>query len=81
MINGVQPSKHHNGLSTNGDAAEFEEIIKLSNHSSSSNHGQSQPKDPIIAFDGGEQFMMKTGPIKPQHVAGMMNEIQYTENK
>lgn len=75
VINGVQPPKHQNGLSSNGDAAEFEEIIKLSNHSGNSNNGQGQPKDPIMAFDGGEQYMMKAGPIKPQHVAGVMMEI------
>ncbi|XP_051948500.1 MAP7 domain-containing protein 1-like isoform X2 [Xyrauchen texanus] len=71
MINGVQPSKHQNGLSSNGEVADFEEIIKLSNHSGGST-GQGQPVDPIIAFEGGEPFMMKTGPIKPQHVAEVL---------
>uniref|UniRef100_A0A671KKP7 MAP7 domain-containing protein 1-like n=1 Tax=Sinocyclocheilus anshuiensis TaxID=1608454 RepID=A0A671KKP7_9TELE len=32
--------------------------------------GQGQPADPIMAFEGGEPFMMKAGPMKPQHVAG-----------
>ncbi|XP_051527020.1 MAP7 domain-containing protein 1-like isoform X2 [Myxocyprinus asiaticus] len=71
VINGVQPSKHQNGLSSNGETADFEEIIKLSNHSGSSS-GQGQPVDPIIAFEGGEPFVMKTGPIKPQHVAEVL---------
>uniref|UniRef100_A0A673FYY0 MAP7 domain containing 1b n=1 Tax=Sinocyclocheilus rhinocerous TaxID=307959 RepID=A0A673FYY0_9TELE len=70
IINGVQPTKHQNGLSSNGEAADFEEIIKLSNHSGSGNSGQGQPADPIMAFEGGDPFMMKAGPMKPQHVAG-----------
>ncbi|XP_051991404.1 MAP7 domain-containing protein 1-like isoform X3 [Xyrauchen texanus] len=71
LINGVQTNKHQNGLSSNGETADFEEIIKLSNHSGSSS-GQGQPADPIMAFEGGEPFMMKAGPIKPQHVAEVL---------
>nr|XP_002661062.1 ensconsin-like [Danio rerio] len=70
VINGAPPTKHQNGLSSNGDAADFEEIIKLSNHSG--NSGQSQPADPIMAFEGGEPFMMKAGPMKPQYVAEVL---------
>ncbi|XP_073787736.1 uncharacterized protein isoform X2 [Danio rerio] len=71
VINGAPPTKHQNGLSSNGDAADFEEIIKLSNHSG--NSGQSQPADdPIMAFEGGEPFMMKARPMKPQHVAEVL---------
>nr|XP_009306055.1 uncharacterized protein LOC796866 isoform X4 [Danio rerio] len=70
VINGAPPTKHQNGLSSNGDAADFEEIIKLSNHSG--NSGQSQPADQIMAFEGGEPFMMKAGPMKPQHVAEVL---------
>ncbi|XP_077051075.1 uncharacterized protein LOC143701569 isoform X3 [Siphateles boraxobius] len=72
IINGVQPTKHQNGLSSNGEAADFEEIIKLSNHTGSGNSGQGQPADPIMAFEGGEPFMMKAGPMKPQHVAEVL---------
>ncbi|XP_052389303.1 MAP7 domain-containing protein 1-like isoform X4 [Carassius gibelio] len=72
IINGVQPTKHQNGLSSNGEAADFEEIIKLSNHSGSGNSGQGQAADPIMAFEGGEPFMMKAGPMKPQHVAEVL---------
>ncbi|XP_016099087.1 MAP7 domain-containing protein 1 isoform X4 [Sinocyclocheilus grahami] len=72
IINGVQPTKHQNGLSSNGEAADFEEIIKLSNHSGSGNSLQGQPADPIMAFEGGEPFMMKAGPMKPQHVAEVL---------
>ncbi|KAJ3609010.1 hypothetical protein NHX12_023537 [Muraenolepis orangiensis] len=28
--------------------------------------------DPILAYEGGEPFMMKTGPMKPQHVAEVL---------
>lgn len=75
VVNGVQPTKHQNGLSSNGEAADFEEIIKLSNHSGSGNSGQGQPADPIMAFEGREPFMMKAGPMKPQHVAGKILDI------
>lgn len=47
VVNGVQDTRHHNGLSSNGE-----------------------PADPIMAFEGGEPFIMKAGPMKPQHVAG-----------
>lgn len=75
VVNGVQDTKHHNGLSSNGEPADFEEIIQLTNHSSSNSNGQGQSQsgiatDPIMAFEGGEPFIMKAGPMKPQHVAG-----------
>ncbi|XP_026145455.1 MAP7 domain-containing protein 1-like isoform X1 [Carassius auratus] len=72
IVNGLQPTKHQNGLSSNGEGADFEEIIKLSNHGGSGNSGQGQPADPIMAFEGGEPFMMKAGPMKPQHVAEVL---------
>ncbi|XP_052440289.1 MAP7 domain-containing protein 1-like isoform X3 [Carassius gibelio] len=72
IVNGVQPTKHQNGLSSNGEGADFEGIIKLSNHGGSGNSGQGQPADPIMAFEGGEPFMMKAGPMKPQHVAEVL---------
>nr|XP_020453316.1 MAP7 domain-containing protein 1-like isoform X6 [Monopterus albus] len=67
-VNGVQLTTHQNGVSVNGDAADFEEIIQLN----SSNPGQQQSGlvgEPILAFEGGEPFLMKTGPMKSQHVA------------
>lgn len=70
VVNGVQPAAHQNGVSANGEAADFEEIIQLSN---SANPAQTQSglvSEPILAFEGGEPFLMKTGPMKPQHVAG-----------
>lgn len=75
LVNGVQDTRHHNGLSSNGEPADFGQIIQLTNHSSSNSNGQGQSPsgittDPIMAFEGGEPFIMKAGPMKPQHVAG-----------
>ncbi|KAM9496964.1 MAP7 domain-containing protein 1b isoform 6-T6 [Clarias gariepinus] len=74
LVNGVQDTKHHNGLSSNGD---FEEIIQLTNHSSANSPGQGQTPsgispEPIKAFEGGEPFIIKAGPMKPQHVAEVL---------
>lgn len=69
-MNGVQPTAHQNGVAANGEAADFEQIIQLNK---GSNPGQQQSglvSEPILAFEGGEPFLMKTGPMKPQHVAG-----------
>lgn len=70
VVNGVQPAAHQNGVSANGEAADFEEIIQLNK---SGNPAQTQSglvSEPILAFEGGEPFLKKTGPMKPQHVAG-----------
>lgn len=64
VMNGVQPAALQNGVSANGETADFEEIVHLNN---SGNQG---PTQPVLAFETGEPFMMKTGPMKPQHVAG-----------
>ncbi|MGH0155995.1 UNVERIFIED_CONTAM: hypothetical protein FKN15_050929 [Acipenser sinensis] len=75
LVNGMQPAKHENGLSTKREGPDFEEIIDLSNHSDSSNGGREKseseiPSDPIIAFEEGESFLKKkAGSLKPQHVA------------
>lgn len=71
VVNGVQPTKHENGLSAKGEASHFENILQLSNHSSGRERSETDISDePIIAFDGGESYLKKTAPIKPQHVAG-----------
>ncbi|KAL7887252.1 hypothetical protein AOLI_G00049730 [Acnodon oligacanthus] len=77
VINGIQPSKHENGLSSGGEASHFEEIIQLANHSSTSSGGREKsetdiPDEPIVAFDGGNSFLKKAGPMKPQHVAEVL---------
>ncbi|XP_060742491.1 MAP7 domain-containing protein 1b isoform X6 [Tachysurus vachellii] len=76
VVNGVQDTRHHNGLSSDR-TADFEEIIQLTNHSSSSSNGQGQSQssittDPMMAFEGGEPFIIKAGPMKPQHVAEVL---------
>ncbi|XP_041090114.1 MAP7 domain-containing protein 1-like isoform X11 [Polyodon spathula] len=78
LVNGMQPDKHENGLSTKREGPDFEEIIDLSNHSGSSNGGREKsqsdiPSDPIIAFEEGESFLKKkAGSLKPQHVAEVL---------
>ncbi|XP_022613035.1 MAP7 domain-containing protein 1-like isoform X5 [Seriola dumerili] len=72
VVNGVQPAPHQNGVSANGEAAEFEEIIQLNNGSNPSPQQGALVSEPILAFEGGEPFLMKTGPMKPQHVAEVL---------
>ncbi|KAJ8405066.1 hypothetical protein AAFF_G00329870 [Aldrovandia affinis] len=77
VLNGVQTAKHENGLSSKGEAGEFEEIIQLSNHGGSNGSGREKsesdvPGEPILAFDGGEPFLKKAGSMKPQHVAEVL---------
>ncbi|XP_050987170.1 LOW QUALITY PROTEIN: MAP7 domain-containing protein 1a [Labeo rohita] len=73
VVNGVQPSKHENGLSAKGEASRFEEIIQLSNHNNGREKSESdRPDEPIMAFESGESFLKKTGPIKTQHVAEVL---------
>lgn len=70
VVNGVQPSSHQNGVSANGESGDFEEMIQL--NSSSSSGQQQMVSEPILAFEGGEPFLRKTGPMKPQHVAEVL---------
>uniref|UniRef100_A0A8C2DAT8 MAP7 domain containing 1a n=1 Tax=Cyprinus carpio TaxID=7962 RepID=A0A8C2DAT8_CYPCA len=69
VVNGVQPSKHENGPPAKGEASHFEEIIQLSKHNNGREKSETdRPGEPIMAFGGGESFLKKPGPIKPQHV-------------
>ncbi|XP_051576826.1 MAP7 domain-containing protein 1-like isoform X3 [Myxocyprinus asiaticus] len=71
-MNGVQSTKHENGLSAKGEG-HFEEIIQLTNHSSGRERSETDmPDEPIMAFESGESFLKKTGPIKPQNVAEVL---------
>lgn len=70
VVNGVQPSAHQNGVSANGETGDFEEIIQLNNGGKPAQSGL--VSEPIMAFEGGEPFRMKTGPMKPQHVAEVL---------
>ncbi|XP_074469623.1 uncharacterized protein LOC141754456 isoform X3 [Sebastes fasciatus] len=67
VVNGVQ-----NGVSANGEAAHFEEIIQLNNSGNPTQTQSGLVSEPILAFEGGEPFLMKTGPMKPQHVAEVL---------
>ncbi|XP_046703343.1 MAP7 domain-containing protein 1a isoform X2 [Silurus meridionalis] len=74
-INGIQ-AKQENGLS-GGEASRFEEIIQLSNHAGANGSGREKaeadmPNEPIMAFDNGNTFLKKAGPMKPQHVAEVL---------
>lgn len=75
LANGVQTAAHQNGVSANGD---FEEIIQLNNGGASPAQTQSARGvgEPILAFEAGDSFRMKTGPMKPQHVAGTTRKDQ-----
>ncbi|XP_057195907.1 MAP7 domain-containing protein 1a isoform X2 [Triplophysa rosa] len=73
VVNGVQPIKHENGLSAKGNTTHFEDILQLANHSNGREKSEPDISDePIMAFDSGESFLKKTGPIKPQHVAEVL---------
>ncbi|XP_040900574.1 MAP7 domain-containing protein 1a isoform X2 [Toxotes jaculatrix] len=77
VVNGVQPTRHENGLSTKGDTAHFEDIIHLTNHGNTTNAARdksetSMTTEPILTFDSEESFMKKAGPMKPQHVAEVL---------
>ncbi len=75
VVNGVQPTRHENGLSTKGDTAHFGDIIHLANHGNTTNGARDKSEtcvatEPILTFESEDSFMKKAGPIKPQHVAG-----------
>ncbi|XP_039974537.1 MAP7 domain-containing protein 1a isoform X1 [Xiphias gladius] len=77
VVNGVQPTRHENGLSTKGDPAHFEDIIHLANHGNTTNGARDTSEtnmatEPILTFESEESFMKKTGPMKPQHVAEVL---------
>ena len=77
VVNGVQPAAHQNGVSANGEAADFEEIIQLNNGGNPTQTQSGLVGEPILAFEGGEPFLMKTGPMKPQHVAGKDTDAHF----
>ncbi|XP_059194535.1 MAP7 domain-containing protein 1a isoform X2 [Centropristis striata] len=77
VVNGVQPTRHENGLSTIGDTANFGDIIQLANHGNTTNGARDKSEtsmagEPILTFDSEESFMKKAGPMKPQHVAEVL---------
>ncbi|KAG7474887.1 MAP7 domain-containing 1 isoform X2 [Solea senegalensis] len=77
VVNGVQPTRHENGLSTKEDTAHFADIIHLTNHGITTNGTRDKSEtsitaEPILTFDSEESFMKKAGPMKPQHVAEVL---------
>ncbi|XP_044214579.1 MAP7 domain-containing protein 1a isoform X5 [Thunnus albacares] len=77
VINGVQPTRQENGLSTKGDTAHFEDLIHLANHGNTTNGARdksetSMSTEPILTFESEESFIKKAGPMKPQHVAEVL---------
>uniref|UniRef100_A0A8C2XGH8 MAP7 domain containing 1 n=1 Tax=Cyclopterus lumpus TaxID=8103 RepID=A0A8C2XGH8_CYCLU len=73
VVNGFQPTRHENGLSTKEDTAHFGDIIHLANNGHTSNGARdksesSMATEPILTFESEESFMKKAGPMKPQHV-------------
>uniref|UniRef100_A0A3Q4BFG2 Uncharacterized protein n=1 Tax=Mola mola TaxID=94237 RepID=A0A3Q4BFG2_MOLML len=72
VVNGVQPAAHQNGVSANGESADFQGIIQLNNGGKPAQTPSALVGEPILAFEAGEPFLMKTGPMKSQHVAGTL---------
>ncbi|KAI9999974.1 hypothetical protein NQD34_011817 [Periophthalmus magnuspinnatus] len=77
VVNGVQPTRQENGLTTKEDSAHFEEIIQLANHGNTTNGGieksdSSIVSKPILAFDSDESFLKKASVMKPQHVTEVL---------
>lgn len=62
VVNGVQASTHQNGVSAMGD-------LEVMMTSSPQQQGV-LVADPLLAFEGAEPYLMKSGAMKPQHVAG-----------
>uniref|UniRef100_A0A1A8HEZ6 Microtubule-associated protein 7 domain containing 1a n=1 Tax=Nothobranchius korthausae TaxID=1143690 RepID=A0A1A8HEZ6_9TELE len=75
LVNGVQPTRHENGLSTKGDAAHLNNFVHLTNQGNTTkgdNCETSVGSEPILSFESEETFMKKAGPMKPQHVAEVL---------
>ncbi|XP_061573252.1 MAP7 domain-containing protein 1a isoform X2 [Cololabis saira] len=75
VVNGIQPTRLENGLSTKEDADHFKDIIHLTNHGNTTNGAREKSEtstEPILSFESEESFMKKATPIKPQHVAEVL---------
>lgn len=66
LVNGVQPSKQENGFSSKDSSPAFEEVITLSDISSSNGEKGIPPAEPIIAFGGKDSFIKKSAVQPPQ---------------
>ncbi|KAM9723055.1 MAP7 domain-containing protein 1a isoform 1-T1 [Menidia menidia] len=77
VVNGVQPTRHENGLSTKDETAHIEDIVHLTNHGNTTNGARDNSEtsltaEPILSFESEESFMKKAGTMKPQHVAEVL---------
>ncbi|XP_075051555.1 MAP7 domain-containing protein 1 isoform X2 [Mixophyes fleayi] len=79
IVNGVQPSKQENGFSKDSSPA-FEEVITLSEISSSNGEKVIPPGDPIIAFGGKDAFIKKATVQPSQVTAGDAESEQEEED-
>ncbi|XP_017279248.1 MAP7 domain-containing protein 1a isoform X2 [Kryptolebias marmoratus] len=73
VVNGVQPMRHENGLSTKED--HLEDFIHLTNQGNTTNGARDDSESstkPILSFENEESFLKKAGPLKPQHVAEVL---------
>ncbi|XP_077151969.1 uncharacterized protein LOC143815984 isoform X6 [Ranitomeya variabilis] len=66
IVNGVQTSKQENGFSSKESSPAFEEVITLSEISSSNGDKVIPPAEPIIAFAGKDAFIKKSTVQPPQ---------------
>ncbi|XP_069612968.1 MAP7 domain-containing protein 1 isoform X5 [Ranitomeya imitator] len=66
IVNGVQTSKQENGFSSKESSPAFEEVITLSEISSSNGDKVIPPAEPIIAFGGKDAFIKKSTVQPPQ---------------
>ncbi|XP_072275955.1 MAP7 domain-containing protein 1 isoform X2 [Pyxicephalus adspersus] len=69
LVNGLQPSKQENGFSKDSSPA-FEEVITLSDISSSNGEKGIPPAEPIIAFGGKDTFIKKS--VQPPQVTEVL---------
>ncbi|KAM3933383.1 MAP7 domain-containing protein 1 isoform 2-T2 [Leptodactylus fuscus] len=66
IVNGVQPTKQENGFSSKDSSPAFEEVITLSEISSSNGDKVIPPAEPIIAFGSKDSFIKNSTVQAPQ---------------
>ncbi|XP_040280339.1 MAP7 domain-containing protein 1 isoform X5 [Bufo bufo] len=71
IVNGVPPSKHENGFSSKESSPAFEEVITLSEISSSNGDKVSPPAEPIIAFADKDGFIKKST-VQPSQITEVL---------
>uniref|UniRef100_A0A8C6UR86 MAP7 domain containing 1a n=1 Tax=Neogobius melanostomus TaxID=47308 RepID=A0A8C6UR86_9GOBI len=77
VLNGVQPTRHENGLTIKGESANFEDIIQLTNHGNTTNGGLEKSEGSIatkpILFESDESFLKKASVMTPPPVTGRLH--------